>query len=861
MPPLTKRRRGGPGYQLDRHTIGNAFVVFPRGKLTGAAQSLAMSLPADPDNDVVVVDLPLDTPISAWDSVADVLPRRRRGVRLLLGGRSRETTALAGQWLSERLRRPVLAPDGIVVRGVAGAVFVHSGQGTSGLGTSGLGGSGLGGSGLGSGWVRFHPGRAPRWEAKRFPRPSWDAAAVESISTSSTGVAEPIPGGVWIHPVHREVPAQRHWTRLAAEMPCRPDAFTVVLGCPGAPPLSLDDVIRFWHSLAEPVREQTRFVHYGPVRMPPGEPLGQVLADVFDEPVRCHPGLPTGSSEKPDVHTVRANGEVGWRTFVGELGYLPRSHSDFDGIPVLHDVRVPIQGPPELAAGRYWYGPDAALEVVQSGLWVRPHDDPRNADAVRAHQWDPDVHLMVFDATDDQVAERMRTLAEDAVARLDPATRARSRLVPATELDRKVVRVNGPAGGELDTVPVPDRSTGDSFGSGDGTGSGPISALVEVVPTVSFKVSEGPATMQEPLQDEAVQAANGTPGDSPGQPAGVAVVERSPLAEPDLTSAGMSPIRIRLESAPNSASANGSTPRQAARTEPAQGPDAAEDAPEPAKPQKAATPVKAARLQPTPAAAATALLSGKGLDQERAWLRRAVSQEFDAMANSIARILSEHPGFQGGDLRSSTDLLTETVAVRLYLAAPGADVDRALRNAENGPHVPLARCAVAGLTRLPSHRGATMFSASPSAEQWRLYDKRRLVTEWGFTHALTEPSADQHGDVDVLVWSMTARRTKLLEPDGDDRVDNRVVFIPGTSFKVLELAEAQPDGTRGRLLLRELAPSEIDDSGRVAVDRISLDELAMTSLRRSVEQWTDGESGGRVGPSARPRFSALPGLA
>src|SRR6476469_379435 len=121
MPTLTRRRRGGPRFPVDRHTIGNADVVFPKERLTSAARSLALALPAYPDNDVVVVDLPVDTPIAAWESVAEVLPRRRRGVRLVLGGRARETTALAGQWLSERLRRTVVAPDGAMVHGGTGA--------------------------------------------------------------------------------------------------------------------------------------------------------------------------------------------------------------------------------------------------------------------------------------------------------------------------------------------------------------------------------------------------------------------------------------------------------------------------------------------------------------------------------------------------------------------------------------------------------------------------------------------------------------------------------------------------------------------------------------------------------------------
>lgn len=54
-----------------------------------------------------------------------------------------------------------------------------------------------------------------------------------------------------------------------------------------------------------------------------------------------------------------------------------------------------------------------------------------------------------------------------------------------------------------------------------------------------------------------------------------------------------------------------------------------------------------ARLQPTPAAEATALLPKRGVDKEREWLRKSLGAEYGLMSNAAARILSEHPGFQG----------------------------------------------------------------------------------------------------------------------------------------------------------------------------------------------------------------------
>jgi hypothetical protein len=197
--------------------------------------------------------------------------------------------------------------------------------------------------------------------------------------------------------------------------------------------------------------------------------------------------------------------------------------------------------------------------------------------------------------------------------------------------------------------------------------------------------------------------------------------------------------------------------------------------------------------------------------------------------------------------------------VQLYLTARGQAVDDALRTATVGPHVPFARCVVAGLSRLPSHRGPAVFTTTPTPGQWQIYRDHRLLTEWGFLHALTGPAADREGSVDVLVWSMTARRTRLLE--SEDGVPERVLFVPGTSFKVLEMTEPQADGTRGQILLRELTAVEIDADGRVDPNRISLDELALNSLRRQLEQWSEQESAIRVHPASAGRFGALPGLA
>jgi hypothetical protein len=221
--------------------------------------------------------------------------------------------------------------------------------------------------------------------------------------------------------------------------------------------------------------------------------------------------------------------------------------------------------------------------------------------------------------------------------------------------------------------------------------------------------------------------------------------------------------------------------------------------------------------------------------------------------------MSEHPGLQGSGAISAADILADSVAVRLYLSGRGAGIDAGLRSGAAGPHVPFARCAVAGLSRLPSFRGTTVYRTSPDAAEWSQYQDRRLVTDWSFVNVLTGPCESQQGDTDVLVWSMTARRTAVLEPEGDERVEDRALFLPGTHFKVLELRQPSGDD-RGAILMREIGANEIGTDGRVAADRVSLDELAVTSLRRSIERWAGAEPRRRIGAGSTGRFGTLPGL-
>ncbi|WP_067495039.1 hypothetical protein [Actinoplanes sp. TFC3] len=797
---------------IGRHTVGNALVLHAREKISSEAQTLALSVVEDDENDIVVLDLHDDLPVGIWESVASALPRRRRGIRLVVCGAVQDTSVLAGQWLSDRLGRSVVAPYGQLIRGTSGGLFVHATAG--------------------SGWVRYHRGRAPSWEAKRYPQPVWDSAATEDMPTSANGMVEPLPGGAWIRDTRDDAALSEHWQWLASAVPCQFEAFTVVLGCPGTPPLALDDVARFWRELADEGRRHARFIQYGPVQLPEGESLGQALADLLRQPVVCFTGVPVGHPSRPRMHTVAPDGRLGWQVYARELGYSPRPRPTAPAeLPRVVSYQAPDILGHEIAPLVFRYADDAVVEVLQSGLWVRPQDAPSHADRIRARAADPAVHAVVVEDALPAHTSRLRELADDLVARLDNATRERSSLQLASAV---VVtsRVSAPAGGALpDGMTV--RYTAaelelDKVLAPDGPPAPPVEVVGLAVPAVLGAASPGRAEGSlEVAGDAGLPSRAGTTPKI--TPADIDAPELRPETAVRLLAAvaeaTQSMPTIPAARAARAFAAAGSAPRHLSAEQP-----------------------RSLRFQDAPEPESIGIADRAALVQERVWMRDALGREFDQAASSVSRILSEYPGFEAG-----ADTMADAVAVRLYLSEVGDGVDKALRAGGYGPQVPFARCVSGGLVRLPSHRGATMQVAALSAEELRRIREQRVLRERGFTHALIDPPTGLPGDVDVLIWSMSGRRTRLLEPDGAHHAESRVVFLPGTDFKVLEASAAQATG-RGLLLLRELAADES------AADRVPFDDLALGALHRAIEQARTSGRATSVGQAAADRFLAVPGL-
>ena len=819
MALATRQRRWGTGETESAELpgvvcveAGHCLLVHVDGRLNPRALAFGRLVPRDPDHTVVIVDVRPDGPIELWRAIAAILRRRRGGFRIVLGQHSRDAAVMTGQWLAEHLGRSVLVADGAVVMGAGGTLFCAAATGT--------------------GWIRFRRGRPPQRESRRFPDPGWRLPSAEAVwQPGPATVVEPLPSGVWIRPL---APAEDQRRVLISSLALRPEAIVVVLGSPRSAPVPLADVVRFTQSVPPEHQDKLRFLQYGPLD-PPGDVVaGQVLADRLSRTVTCYAGMPGMNGA---LHLVDPDGVLGSRTYARELRYRPRAATIGNAqAPQLITYDSPLPGTAEQSPGVYRHTADAVVEIVQCGLWLRPSVAPAGADIVRMAPADPRRLMLVYDTGSRHNTERMRSLAHELISLMDPAMRRMFHVLPVAALgSMPVAELPAAAGTVVDSIP----------GRWSEQSSSPLPLAPEppvveaelpgpvlvdgVVPAVIGESWLDVPDITEVLRPAAAEAprSSAAAGESTPAPAAFAGVSwpeadfepcpesidavRSPVAEPVVPAV---PTALRLE---------------------ALMPDVVA-APE-------ASPV---RMQPVPATAACAAPAERGLTEERAWLRKTLSAQYDIAASTVSRMLSEVPGLRVGP--AADEILADLVAVRLYLTGDRNGVDDAVRSASVGPHVPLARCVASGLRRLQSFRGATQVWACAGRPELDWYRNRTVLTEWAFLTATADGRPACPGEVEFRIWSMTGRRTSLIDP----RIDDQVVFPPGTSFKVLDVRD-EPTPV---VLLRELSGAEVGEDGKVDGDRSMFDTLALGGLDRALAAWRRGDR--RECP--RPVASAPPGL-
>ncbi|WP_225826395.1 hypothetical protein [Streptomyces naphthomycinicus] len=599
-------RRDAETPDLGSRRAGHALLIHPRGELSPQALAFAEGLPDDPDHQVVVLDLPRDPADGTWPVVARLLGRGAAGgYRLVMGRTLLGGTVPVGQWLADRLDRAVVVPDGAVVPAAGGVLYIPADRGP--------------------GWVRLLPRRSPTPVSRRFPKPAWEfTLSDQAWRTSGRTVVDPLPSGVWLHGDGHEGALTPHREVLVSRLAYRPELLTVVLGCPGGDELSLDDVARFWHSLLPGVRDLVRFVPYGPLAVPDGPGPGQALADRLDVPVTFDNGLPVShaAGEAPEVHALDADGSPGWAAFVRQLRFTPaRLTGGHPTAPVVVGHRPAFGDLLETAPGRYRYD-DAVLEVVPSGLWLRPSEEPdehggsgesggpgasrdsRNSrrssgsrgsrgsfeeseEAAVIRSAAPSArHVNVVFGTAAHGGGRMRELAERLLQRLDPALRAMARLVPAVQLVREA-GTREPAAGAAAVA-----------GTGIGSGRVPEPAAYTYEAEDLTGAAPGPAADAYGTDTDAPAAALGAsapaPATAPGR-GGAGPRVRLATAAPAF---GDAPAERAVAGA-----ATAAAPPEAART-PARTPATTAGAAPGTPPPDAADRPPAGRRQPEPPAGA-----------------------------------------------------------------------------------------------------------------------------------------------------------------------------------------------------------------------------------------------------------------
>ncbi|MEY9932107.1 hypothetical protein ABH926_006756 [Catenulispora sp. GP43] len=880
---LSTRRRGGSA-ALAWTDLGGAVLLHPVAGPDPQVLERCADLAARHEPTLVFLDLPPMAGVRDRAAVAACLADRPGELRLVPVGPDRSAAATLAEWLSHLLGRAVLAPDGDAAE-VADGWFVPATAG--------------------AGWTRYEPGHLPVAHSRRLPTPAWEGRPFAEPRELGGGVrVEPLPAGAWITGpgAPQAADSLRKW--LTGGLQMDPGYPRVVVGHPGPASVPLAAVKAFWDQLDEQTRPMVRFAEFGATDSadgpadgspdPADESFGQALADLFATPVVAATGVPVlapWGSGGSRIRVLLPNGAMHWRPYVWDLRYLPREQGKAqDPEPV--GYRAPIEGLAEVASGVYEYAPDAVLEVTRSGLWMRPPEPPRDASAVRAAPIDPGRSRVFHAATGTAaVAERMRRLAAEVLPRLETEVRKLAEVLPSTAAITLIRAAADPAAAGA-VAAWEQEAAGSVAGEIHEAVAAPAEAtveeLVEAVAARAEGVVEEPAeaTVEGPI--EAVAAPSLIAGsafadiEGAAVPALVPVVEAPPVAEQPAEAVAefapaLPPIgRFSLESGPPSLDlplpavitpAPVLAPAVAGPVPPPLAPGhtiaptqvvAPPPAPEPVRPQTPppaprppAAPRSGARVQPVPSPETTAVPPARSLDLERQWLRRNLAGQYDATAGSVARILSEFPGLRAGGAPTA-DVLVDLVAVQLYLSGHTRRFDDLVRSGAGGPHVPLARCIASGLRRLPSHRGPVLMRAELTERDVRWYGGRKVVTEWAFAPGVTGGRLRLPGAVEVLIWSMTARRTHLVAPEHPDQV----VFLPGTSFKVL--SATTDDGPR--VLLRELSASEVGADGRVEPGRVPLDDVALTGLAEAGERWRQEEAPDELPEELRGRYGSPPGL-
>ncbi|MBW4717766.1 hypothetical protein KZQ38_11355 [Saccharothrix sp. SC076] len=171
----------------------------------------------------------------------------------------------------------------------------------------------------------------------------------------------------------------------------------------------------------------------------------------------------------------------------------------------------------------------------------------------------------------------------------------------------------------------------------------------------------------------------------------------------------------------------------------------------------------------------------RSTEQERDALRRMLGERYGEHAAVACRHIEERPD----DPEAFEAVVTDLAAVSACLVQDEEVMVEALRTGRLGRLWPYAAAVVSGLRRLPVHQGVAVCWGE--ARRFRTGD---VLVEHGLLAAVSGPTVPVDGRTEFVLWSVTGRRVNVVDSFGSV-VQERVVFPPGTAFKVLAVVEAE----------------------------------------------------------------------
>nr|WP_196232679.1 discoidin domain-containing protein [Salinispora arenicola] len=307
---------------------------------------------------------------SGWSVVAEALSGVAASgvlVRLAVSGAGSEdgTGPAPAAVLAQRVGVDVLAPVGSMVMVPGGTLFADAGWRRFGAGSA----------------VSLDGGREVE-SGRRFPAPDWelglDALDVEVLPAGL--VRKVIPAGAWLYPGSPDQPATE-WDDLAYAIAVDANQPVLLVGRPGAAVPDLDAVVAAADALPRAVRGRVIVVPYGPG--------AAVCAQVSEELGRRWGCTVTMATGLPIVHrdnrllpvAVDAKGSGRWSPPIPQLSFSPSGRPSPAG-PVEFLV-----GLSQIEPGSYRITARWVVEVVPSGLWLRPLNSGELTPAVPERPW------------------------------------------------------------------------------------------------------------------------------------------------------------------------------------------------------------------------------------------------------------------------------------------------------------------------------------------------------------------------------------------------------------------------------------------------------------------------------------------